>query len=1502
MPGYADVEDPVALLNRAPDTSGGPKVEDAIREAGFEVQAVNWVWEKVVGENLVESIIEPITGDFEKISEQAAQWKNVKDALQAIRNNLNAGLGELQPAWQGQAAAGFQNLIGTTWTLGIEADAQAANLIGFALGKVADGSKRACDEALNLIKTLVDKLIEAAAMLPIPVVGWGRAVKLVYDGIQIYNAIMRLIEGIKAIIQGAQQVIQGIQQVGTALSKIKDINNLNDALNTANEAGEGLANVKGGVDSVRGGLSDVRDGATSAATAGASAHDNATGLRDERATARDTTTSSGDGGDGTTTGRRPDGTTPGTQGTGRDGDTSMRNNTGDETTESRPRDCVPGSGEPVDVATGQVFLKQTDVALAGVLPLVLERTHFSDYRVGRFFGRSWASTLDQRLEVEDDAIYFAGDDGARRIYPHPAADGSPVLPREGARVPLARGADGGYTITDHKAGRTLHFPAVSGGVAPLAAIADRNGNRIELDYGDDGLPVELRHSGGYRLAIASQERRITELRLRDQAGEDISLVRFGYDDAGQLTEVINSAGLPFRFGYDTAGRITGWEDRNGQRFAYFYDDLGRCVRTEGTGGALTGTWEYQDDLTRYTDSLGQVTEYHLNERRQVVRHVDALGSSTVQEWDRYQRLLSRTDPLGTTTRYDYDEAGNLLSITDPDGSQVRATYHTFGQPTEVTDATGAVWRQAYDERGNLVTVIDPLGAITRYAYDGRGHIGSITDALGNERQIQTNAAGLPVEAADPAGAVTRYERDQFGRIMVIAEPHGGRTRLGWSVEGKLISRMRPDGARETWSYDGEGNQTRYVDPAGHSTVTTMTHFDRPATEYTSDGSRREFAYDSELRLISVTNAAGLSWRYEYDAVGNLVAETDFNGRHLTYAHDAASRLVERVNGAGQAVRFVRDQVGRVVERQSAEGATTFAYDAAGRVTRAANPDAEVTFERDALGRVLAETVNGRTLSASYDALGRRTRRTTPTGAVSDWSYDSTHHPTVLNTAGHTLTFGYDSVGREIERIIDTGTVLTQTWDANDRLTGQRLSTVGGDREHAVSLQERRYEYRPDGYLAAIMDRLGGNRSFELDAAGRITAVRGAGWTERYAYDSTGNTTGAAWPADNPKDQGDRVYAGTLLHRAGSTHYRHDAQGRMVQRQRRTLSGQQRDWTYAWDSEDRLTEVSTPDGARWRYRYDAFGRRIAKLCLGAEGATVAERVDFTWDGNVLAEQVTGGTHAVKWDTQPGDTRPITQVERTATGGDGASQEWIDAQFYAIVTDLVGTPTELVDPAGRLAWRAQTTIWGAALGRLTNTADTPLRLPGQYHDEETGWHYNVNRYYDPETGRYASNDPLGLAPSPNAHAYVHNPVVFSDPLGLAPSCETDGDDGKEPHQPSYRDLRSVDGRVAGYDAHHIVQDAAVRDLPGYDRKDAPAINLEGPSNKPGTEHYHATNVQREHGGGTYGAERTIAYNALVAAGKSPEEAAAEVARADSYFIDKLGISHDTPTRIPGNRAHS
>ncbi|WP_390821152.1 polymorphic toxin-type HINT domain-containing protein [Tuwongella immobilis] len=103
----------------------------------------------------------------------------------------------------------------------------------------------------------------------------------------------------------------------------------------------------------------------------------------------------------------------------------------------------------------------------------------------------------------------------------------------------------------------------------------------------------------------------------------------------------------------------------------------------------------------------------------------------------------------------------------------------------------------------------------------------------------------------------------------------------------------------------------------------------------------------------------------------------------------------------------------------------------------------------------------------------------------------------------------------------------------------------------------------------------------------------------------------------------------------------------------------------------------------------------------------------------------------------------------------------------------------------------------------------------------------------------------------------------------------------------------------DSHHIIQNAAVRDLPNYNRGQAPAIELAGPSTLIGSPHYLATREQDLPGGGTYAAERIVAERALAAAGINAAEIAVALQRADEYFIITLGITMDTVTRIPGNR---
>lgn len=155
------------------------------------------------------------------------------------------------------------------------------------------------------------------------------------------------------------------------------------------------------------------------------------------------------------------------------------------------------------------------------------------------------------------------------------------------------------------------------------------------------------------------------------------------------------------------------------------------------------------------------------------------------------------------------------------------------------------------------------------------------------------------------------------------------------------------------------------------------------------------------------------------------------------------------------------------------------------------------------------------------------------------------------------------------------------------------------------------------------------------------------------------------------------------------------------------------WRYTWDADDRLSQVTTPDGQTWRYRYDPLGRRIAKQRIGGDGTTVLAQIIFVWDGPHLAEQIhttsTGDqSRTTVWDWEPRGSRPVAQSERIGLAD--APQEIIDQRFYGIVTDLIGTPNELVDPAGSVVWSVTGNLWGAPASRPTGEVDCPLRFPG------------------------------------------------------------------------------------------------------------------------------------------------------------------------------------------------
>ncbi|WP_205876623.1 hypothetical protein [Mycobacterium camsae] len=246
--------------------------------------------------------------------------------------------------------------------------------------------------------------------------------------------------------------------------------------------------------------------------------------------------------------------------------------------------------------------------------------------------------------------------------------------------------------------------------------------------------------------------------------------------------------------------------------------------------------------------------------------------------------------------------------------------------------------------------------------------------------------------------------------------------------------------------------------------------------------------------------------------------------------------------------------------------------------------------------------------------------------------------------------------------------------------------------------------------------------------GRINAAAvGDVLTEQFGYDATHNITAAAWSGDGGPRRWQ--YRGTLLVDDGRSHYTYDRVGRLVRTVTRRRGRKPEVWHYRWDAYDRLRAVSTPDGQSWAYGYDPANRRTHKT-----NTTIGDTLTFSWLGDQLIEQTAADGETLTWSYAQGALTPLAQVQTTrcvdvprrvgATSSAptrASAQPEIDRAFYALVTDHLGTPTHLIDPAtATVAAHATTSLWGHTT--WTGQASTPLCFPGQYLDPETGWHYN------------------------------------------------------------------------------------------------------------------------------------------------------------------------------------
>jgi RHS repeat-associated protein len=127
--------------------------------------------------------------------------------------------------------------------------------------------------------------------------------------------------------------------------------------------------------------------------------------------------------------------------------------------------------------------------------------------------------------------------------------------------------------------------------------------------------------------------------------------------------------------------------------------------------------------------------------------------------------------------------------------------------------------------------------------------------------------------------------------------------------------------------------------------------------------------------------------------------------------------------------------------------------------------------------------------------------------------------------------------------------------------------------------------------------------------------------------------------------------------------------------------------------------------------------------------------------------------------------LTGLLAQSTVQDGPSTE---ARTFYYISDHIGTSQLIVDSAGVVVWQGNYAPFGQ-VDVVINELENSFRFPGQVLDSESGLYYNWHRFYDPETGRYISADPIGLAGGINLYAYTENdPINWIDPEGLSPDA--------------------------------------------------------------------------------------------------------------------------------------
>lgn len=894
------------------------------------------------------------------------------------------------------------------------------------------------------------------------------------------------------------------------------------------------------------------------------------------------------------------------------------------------------------------------------------------------------------------------------------------------------------------------------------------------------------------------------LLIETEDGEGYITQYLNHDKNGNPETIIKAVGTPKettthytyhpKFNKKTSQKQPGTEGLGDRETIYTYDEstgdlLSMSQKGYSKGAALTVT-------TQYTyNARGQVTS--INGPREDV------NDTTIITYDPVTGFLQQiTQPLsGTSTFSDYDKKGYPLTVTGPNGNATNLVYDRQGRTTQVTNPDGGKTELVYDSAGNLTRVIQPMGNTITYEYDYADQLSRVTDNLGNQIRYFYDKEGNQIrkEIRDENNALKTYldlEYDSYKRLEKVIYPDSSFTEYGYDKNNNRTMFKDPADKTTSYTYDELNQLSTHTDAMEGVTTYTYDINKNLSSVTDANDNTTSFKYDDFGRLLSKTSPDTGKTLYTYDLAGNLIEKTDARGLTTTFEYDAQNRLLAVLYpNPSQNINYTYDQgtngKGMLTDMRDASGTTKYMYGPSGKVAKEIKVIAGVRY----------------VTSYSYDLNGNLVSLTYPDGSTVQYGYNAHSQLEQVSTSiNNQSTVLADSIlfapfGGMTHMSLNNGIDRTAVYDDQYRLSQITDGTISN----------RQYGYDPSGNIDQITDNLSSNKNqgFVYNDLNRLEQATGIYGTINYGYDPVGNRTTKAVngqidiytykPETNLLNQVAGLEAKNLTH---------DKSGNIIKSNNKAL---------VYNTDNRLIQIIENNALKGAYTYNGKGQRIKKT-IG--NTTIVYHYDINGNtiaisdlqGNLIEKYVyILGQRIAKIDLayQPLDIGDVNadnsvdqndalmieqylvgimllnadqliQADVTLDGKVTAQDAMVIKQIqnnlrrlppgpatetvFYFHNDHLGTPLALTDQNGVKVWEADYLPFGGIFENV-GTANQGFRFPGQYLDGETGLHYNWHRYYDPDTGRYLTPDPIGLAGGINPFVYsLNNPANFIDPLGL------------------------------------------------------------------------------------------------------------------------------------------